>query len=194
MHAVQRPYEFHAFKVLTAELWHHRLQLGTVEHPHERRFDDIIEMVTQRDLIATQFPCLLIECAAPHACAKVTRGTLTALFFDHLEDLLFKELHRQSEQSCIFLNSVAVLRPVSRIHHKVLEGKRNVTVSLQHLQQFGHQHGILPAGNARADPVVFLDQLIAFERSNKGHPELSPHCPRDAPLDLILKRCIPLSG
>ena len=93
MHAVQRPYEFHAFKVLTAELWHHRLQLGTVEHPHERRFDNVVEMMSQRDLVAAQFLRLFIKRTAPHAGAQVTRGSLPALLLDYLENLLFKKLN-----------------------------------------------------------------------------------------------------
>ena len=43
---IQRTDQFHAFKVGAVKLWHHGLDLGSVEHAHEDGFDNIIIMMS----------------------------------------------------------------------------------------------------------------------------------------------------
>ena len=54
---------FHLFRfleILAMELRHHRLHLSAVEHPHKDRLNHIVEMMSERNLIASQFFCVRV--------------------------------------------------------------------------------------------------------------------------------------
>ena len=69
--AVHRADEGHAGEAGAVELGGHGLELGTVEHAHHGRLDDIVEVVAQRDFIAAQLLGLAVQVAAAHPGAEV---------------------------------------------------------------------------------------------------------------------------
>ena len=56
----------HAGEAGAVELGRHGLHLGAVEHAHHGRLNDIVEVVAQRNLIASQLLGLAVQVAAPH--------------------------------------------------------------------------------------------------------------------------------
>ena len=52
--AVQRADELHPLEIRTLELGHHPLELRAVEHTHHRRFDNVVHVVPERDLAASE--------------------------------------------------------------------------------------------------------------------------------------------
>lgn len=58
---IQRADQLHSLKVGTVKLRHHGLDLRTVEHSHQDRLDDIIIVVTKRDLVTAQFFGFAVE-------------------------------------------------------------------------------------------------------------------------------------
>ena len=64
--AVHRADEGHVRKVCAVQLRRHSLQLGAVEHTHDRRLDDVIEVMPQRDFIAAKFLRLLVSVSYTH--------------------------------------------------------------------------------------------------------------------------------
>ena len=50
-----------------------RDSLRTVEHSHEDRLDDIIVMMAECNLVAAELLCKMIQMAAAHSRAEVTR-------------------------------------------------------------------------------------------------------------------------
>ena len=65
---------------------------------------------------------------------------------------------------------MAVLFVVAGVHNKKNKLKRHIAVLLKLLHQLCAKHGILAAGNANGDFVVFLDKLVFFNGKNKGIP------------------------
>ena len=61
MDAVHRADKLHAVKIVAVELWQHGLQLRAVEHPHNGRFDHVVEVMPQRDLVAAQLLGLAVK-------------------------------------------------------------------------------------------------------------------------------------
>ena len=70
---VHRSNQLHTLKVGAMQLWHHSLHLTSVEHTHQHRFDYIVIMVTQRNLVAAQFLCLAVQIAPTHTGADIAR-------------------------------------------------------------------------------------------------------------------------
>lgn len=73
-HQIQRADQLHALEVDAVKLRHHRLHLRTVEHSHEDRLDDIIVMMAECNLVAAELLCKMIQMAAAHSRAEITRG------------------------------------------------------------------------------------------------------------------------
>ena len=70
---IQRADQLHSLKVGTVKLRHHGLDLRTVEHSHQDRLDDIIIVVTKRDLVTAQFFGFAVEIASSHSRAEIAR-------------------------------------------------------------------------------------------------------------------------
>ena len=68
---IQRADQLHSLKVGTVKLRHHGLDLRTVEHSHQDRLDDIIIVVTKRDLVTAQFFGFAVEIASSHSRAEI---------------------------------------------------------------------------------------------------------------------------
>ena len=57
---------------------------------------------------------------------------------------------------------------ISRIHHKKHQFKGKLVMTLQFLEQFGHQHGILTTGNTDCYLISRLHQLIIVDSPGKS--------------------------
>ena len=62
----------------------------------------------------------------------------------------------------------------------------DLAMLLKFLEQLGHQHGILSAGNADRDPIPLLDQLIVPYRTCKTAEQLFMELLTDALFDPLL--------
>ena len=67
----------------------------------------------------------------------------------------------------ICLDQEPVELVITGIHHEKDKIKSYLAMTLQLLKKLGHQHGVLPAGDADRDPVTFLDQVIFTDRFGK---------------------------
>ena len=59
-------YQLHSLEVGAVQFRHHGLHLSAVDHAHEDGLDDIIEVVSQGDLVAAQFLCLIVKVSTAH--------------------------------------------------------------------------------------------------------------------------------
>ena len=61
MNTVQRTDQFHPFEILAPKFWEHGRHLRTVEHSDQCSLDDVREVVTKGDLVASEFLCLAVS-------------------------------------------------------------------------------------------------------------------------------------
>ena len=186
MDAVQRPDQLHALKIRAVQLGQHGLDLRAVEHPHDRRLNDVTEVVTQGNLVAAQAPGLAVQVAPAHPGAEVTGGLLAGI--GDLEDIRLEYGDRDLQQPGVGLDLTAVALIVAGIHHQEHQLKGVGTVALEHLHQLGHQHGVLAAGDAHGDLVPGLDQLIVLHRIGELVPDGLAVFFQQALLDLLAGR------
>mgnify|MGYP000674753910 CR=1 FL=1 len=78
MDAVERTNQLHAREIRAVQLGQHGLHLRAVEHAHDRRLDDVVEVVAECDLVAAERLRLAVKIAAAHAGAEIT-GRLLAV-------------------------------------------------------------------------------------------------------------------
>ena len=69
---------------------HHRLYLRPVKHSHKDRLDHIIKMMPQRNLVAAELLCKMIQMAAAHSRAEVTRRIFDMV--NRIENIGLEEL------------------------------------------------------------------------------------------------------
>lgn len=68
-HEVQRADQLHAGEIAAAQFGYHGAHLRPVEHTHQVRFDRVVEMMSQRDLVAAELLCEFVQIPAAHPCA-----------------------------------------------------------------------------------------------------------------------------
>ena len=150
--------QLHPRKIRTVQLGHHGLHLAAVQHSHKDRLDHVVKMMPQCDLIAAMLLCMGIEKPPAHP-----RTEIAGIFPDvhhHIKNIGLEDGYGNAKKRCIFLNSPAVPRVISRIHHQKYQFKRKFSMTRKLLQKLRHQHGILAARNADRNPVPFLNQII----------------------------------
>ena len=167
------------------QLGQHGLKLRTVEHRHHRRLDDVIKVMSQRNLVAPQLLGLAVQVAPAHARAEIARVVLAAV--GHVEHIRFKNLDRHVQQRGVLFDFPTVELVIAGIHHQKRRLKMHLAVALQFLHELGQQHGILAAGDAHGDPVALLNQLVALHSQNKRLPKLLAICGQDAPLHPLIE-------
>ena len=133
----------HAGEAGAVELGRHGLHLGAVEHAHHGRLNNIVEVVAQRDLIASQLLGLAVQVAAPHPGTEVA-GVLFGVVGNG-KDVALEDGHRDVQQLGIGLDLLAVDLIVAGVHHQKDQLKGNIAVLLQFLHQLCHQHGVFAA-------------------------------------------------
>ena len=182
--AVHRTDQRHARKVRAVQLRRHGLQLGAVEHAHDCRLDDIIKMMSQRDFVAAKLLRFLVQVAAAHAGAEVARRLITVV--GDIKDVRLKYCDGNVQQRGVALDLLAVDFIIAGVHDEVDELKRNLAVALQFLQELGHKHRILAAGDADGDLVPGLDQLVPLDGHDEGRPKLLAEFFDNAALDFLI--------
>lgn len=108
--------QLHTLEILAMELRHHRLHLSAVEHPHKDRLNHIVKMMSERNLIASQFFCVRVQIASSHSCAKVTWILVNICY--RIKYLCLKYRKRDSKYFGIILDDLPVIFIVSRIHYQ----------------------------------------------------------------------------
>ena len=83
---IQRTYQLHALEVGAVELRHHGLHLTAVEHTHKYGLDNVIEVVTESDLVAAELLCLAVKVAAAH-----TRADVAGILLDIVDRVKISE-------------------------------------------------------------------------------------------------------
>ena len=107
--------------------------------------------------------------SAAHFCTQIARVLFGVVC--HGKNIGLKNRDRNVQQCRIAFDFLAVQLIVARVHHKVHKLKRHFAVFLQLLQKLCHQHGILAAGDAHRNLVVFLNELVTLYRSDERHPD-----------------------
>lgn len=171
--------EFHAAEIQTVELGHHALQLRTVEHRHDGGLDDVGEVVAQRNLVAAQVLCLVVEVAAAHLCANVAGGTFRVV--RHVENVRLENGDGNFQELRVAFDFLAVDFVVTGVHHQVFHVEFHVAVAVKHLDELRHEHGILAARDADGDFVALFDELVVLDGGNERRPEPFAVSFRNAP-------------
>ena len=148
------------------------------------REDDIIKMMSQRDFVAAKFLRFLVQVAAAHAGAEVAGRLITVV--GNIKDVRLKYCDGNVQQRGVALDLLAVDFIIAGVHDEVDELKRNLAVALQFLQELGHKHRILAAGDADGDLVPGLDQLVPLDGHNEGRPKLLAEFFDNAALDFLI--------
>ena len=67
------------------------------------------------------------------------------------------------QQLGVGLDDLPVFGAVARVHYQKDQFKRKLSVALEFLEQFRHQHRILAAGNADGNAIVGLNQIVCLD-------------------------------
>ena len=185
MNAVQRTNQLHARKVGAVQLGQHGLHLRAIKHAHHGGFNDIVEVVAERDLVAAELLRLAVQIAAAHARTQVARVLLAVV--GNRENVGLEHGDRDMQQCSVALNFVAVDFVVAGVHDEENHLERHLAVPLEQLHQLGHQHGILAAGDAHGNLVARLNQLILSNRQCKRVPDGLAEFFDDTALDQLVR-------
>ena len=128
MDAVHRADQLHPLEIAAVQLGQHGLKLRAVEHRHHRCLDDVIEVVPQRNLVASQFLGLAVQVAPAHARAEIAWVVLTAV--GHVKHIRFKNLDRHVQQRGVLFDFPAVELVIAGIHHQKRRLKMHFAVAL----------------------------------------------------------------
>ena len=141
-------------------------------------------MVAEGDLVAAELARLAVEIAAAHARAEIAWRLLDAA--RDIENVRLEDRDRDMQQRCVALDLLPVDGVVARIHDEVDDLERHVAVPPQQLQELGHEHGVLAAGDARGDPVAGRDEFVLLDGGDERRPEPLVIGLLDAALDLLI--------
>ncbi len=167
---IQRTDQLHAVIVGARHLRQHGLPLTGIKHAHECGFDDIVEMVSERDLIAAELLRLLVQMTAAHPGAEIAGGGADVVH--RIEDVRLEKGERNPQKRRIALDDPPVGLVVSRIHAQEREVKAELAVLPELLKELGHDHGILAAGDADGNAVAVLNQIVFEDGPGKGIEEI----------------------
>ena len=70
---IKRANKFHTIEVGAVKFRHHCLNLRAVQHAHKYGFDDVVVVVPQRDFVASQLLCKVVQISPSHSRAKIAR-------------------------------------------------------------------------------------------------------------------------
>ncbi len=185
MDAVQRTNQLHARKVGAVQLGQHGLHLRAIKHTHDGGFDDVVEVVAERDLVAAKLLRLAVQIAAAHPRTQVARILLAVV--GNRKNVSLEHGDRDMQQYGVALNFIAVDLVVAGVHDEEHHLERHLAVPLEQLHQLGHQHGILAAGDAHGNLVARLDQLILSNRQCKRIPDGLAEFFDDTALDQLVR-------
>ena len=183
--AVERADELHPGEVRAVQLGQHGLHLRAVEHAHDRGFDNVVEMMTEGDLVAAERLRLAVQIAAAHTGAQVAR-VLLAVVRDG-KDVGFENRDRNVQQRGVALDFAAVDFVVAGVHDEENDLERDLAVPLEQLHQLRHQHGVLAARNTDRDFIARLNELIPADGERKRVPDGLAEFLDDAAFDQLMR-------
>ena len=169
---IERPYELHALEMVAVELRKHGPDLGAVEHAHDGRLDDVVKMVPEGNLVAAELFCFAVQPSAAHFGAEVA-GAVVLGVCDR-KDIGVEYGDGDMQKGCVGIDFLPVLRTVPRVHDEKDVFKRDISVALDFLHEFCHEHGILAAGDAHGDPVACFDEAVTVDCVDKRMPQDFP--------------------
>lgn len=120
-HKIKGAYELHSFKVRTVKFRHHSLYLRAVQHPHEYCLDDVVVMMSERNFVAAELLCEVVQISASHPCTKIARRLVNVVYA--LENVRLKYGYRHVESTSVFLDYTAIFRRISRVHNEIFDVK-----------------------------------------------------------------------
>ena len=179
--AVHWANQLHAGKIAAVQFRQHGLQLGAVEHPHDGRLHNIVEVMPKCDFVAAHFLRTVVKETAAHPGAEVAGISLGD--FRCLENAAVKNADGDFHQGGIVDDALAVFGIVAGIHDEKLRLEGNVGVALQQLHHFRQQHGVLAAGDAHRDVVAGSNHLVLLDATDERPPERLAEIGEDAALD-----------
>ena len=164
-HEIKGAYELHSFKVRTVKFRHHSLYLRAVQHPHEYCLDDVVVMMSERDFVATELLCEVVQISASHPCAKIARRLVNVVHA--LENIRLEYGYRHVETTSVFFDYTAIFGSISRVHNKIFDVKIHVAVTFEFLKTLCHEHGIFSARYAHRNSVSVMNKVVFFYRFDK---------------------------
>ena len=122
------------------KLRHHRLHLRTVEHSHEDRLDDIIVMMAECNLVAAELLCKMIQMAAAHSRAEITRGIFHMV--DRIENVCLENGDRNVESN--------IFRSVENVNIDTVVGYKQHGIRHNFLEGYDDNPGYMPEAEKAA--------------------------------------------
>lgn len=125
-HKIKGADKLNSLVILAFQPRKHRLHLRTVKHTHKRSLDNVVEMMSQRDLIAAEFLRSFIKPSA----TKPRTQKAGVLFFilDGFEYTCREIFYRQIKLAGIFAYLIHSFRIIAWIHYYVFGGKRYLPI------------------------------------------------------------------
>ena len=183
LYHIHRADKLHALVIFRVQLRHHGLYLSAIYHAHKYRFDNVVEMMTQRYFIAAKALRVAVKMSAAHTGAHIAGVFIQPR--DVIEDIHFKYLYRYTKQRGVVLNFFAVLGVVAGIHHYILSLELFIGVFLQVLYQLRHKHRILAAGDTDGYFIAVAYHLIIFQPPHEFVPYILAVCGYQAAFSLL---------
>ena len=126
-HEIERTDKFHPFKIGAVQLWHHGLNLRPVQHAHKDCFDHVVIVVSQRDFVAAELFCKVVQISPSHPCAKIARRFVHVVHA--LENVRLEHGDRHVEPSRVLFDDTAVFGRIAGVHDKIFHVKIHVAVA-----------------------------------------------------------------
>ena len=167
---IQRTDQLHALIVGAVELGHHRLHLTAPEHTHQNRFDHVVIVMAEGDLVATELLRLFIQPAAAHSGAQITRRLFD--FIHRVEDRDIKNGDRYAHHAGVALDHQAIQLIIPRIHDEEYQLERKLIMALEFLKELCHQHTVLAARNTHGDLIPRLYHVELDDRLREAMKDI----------------------
>lgn len=156
---VHRSDQLHRLVILRLKFWKHSLKRAGAEKIHQRCIYHVVVMMSQCDLIASQFiPRYPIKATPSHLGAQ--RARILGHVVHGFEDIGVDDLGRQIQYGQILFYFIQDVFSVAGIHNQIFDFKREVRIFVKMLEKKTEGHRIFSTRNANADLIVRLDQIV----------------------------------
>lgn len=116
----------------------HRLHLRAVKHTHKRSLDNVVEMMSQCDLIAAEFLRSFIKPTA--AKPRTQKAEVLALLCGRFKYTRREIFYGQFKLLGIFAYLIHSFRIIAGVHYYVFSGKRYLSIHTEPFQTYSHYH------------------------------------------------------
>lgn len=135
-----------------------------VEQAHEERFDAVVHVVAERNLVAAVVVRPVVDGAAAHARAEGAGIFLLAFFKDQRADLAWDDLQRHA-QPITERSHLAVVVSPAEVQRDSAQRKIAGQRALEHSHRVEQERAVLAAGKTDSDAVSFFDEAKLAARS-----------------------------